>query len=76
MFCRYMWEGATDKDSEYFLRSANNSAPVLQGKVHDLDPAAATSHDYLVTMMVAYELYEVFIQEEIGKLGGYFFLTK
>jgi len=75
-FCRYMREGATDKDTEYFLRSADNTPPLLHGRVHDLDPETATSHDYLVTMIAAYELYNRFIQEKIKGLGGYFFLTK
>jgi len=75
-FCRYMQEGATDKDTEYFLRSAENTAPFHHGRVHDLDPETATSHDYLVTMIAAYELYERFIQEKIKGLGGYFFFTK
>ena len=75
-FCRYMRDGSSDKDSEYFLRASNPTAALLQGKVHDLDPETATSHDYLVTMIAAYELYEGFVQEEIRNLGGYFFLTK
>lgn len=75
-FCRYMREGASDKDNEYFVRAANHAAPLLQGRLHDLDPETATSHDYLVTMIAAYELYGGFVQEEIRNLGGYFFLTK
>jgi RteC protein len=75
-FCRYIRQGDSDRDREYFIRSANATAPLLQGRVHDLDPETATSHDYLVTMMAAYELYEGFVQEEIRNLGGYFFLTK
>jgi hypothetical protein len=75
-FCRYMREGATDKDTGYFLRSADNPAPLFHGRVHDLDTETATSHDYLVTMIAAYELYQPFILEKIKDLGGYFFLTK
>lgn len=75
-FCRYMREGATDRDEEYFLRADNNGSPLMQGRIHDVDPMTATPGDHLVTMIVAYEMYRSYIQEEIQKLGGYFFLTK
>lgn len=74
-FWHYMQNGATDKDTEYFLRAANNTPPLQHGRVHDLDPETATSHDYLVTMIAAYELYNNFIQGEIRRLGGYFFFN-
>lgn len=75
-FCRYMREDATDKDAEYFTRTANHLPPLLNGRFYDLDPETATSHDYLVAAIVAYELYEQFIRKEMRDLGGYFFLTK
>lgn len=73
-FCRYMRDGATDRDEEYFLRACNRQ--VTQGRIHDADPMTATSGDYLVTMISAYEMYQSYIREEMQKLGGYFFLTK
>jgi len=76
VFCRYMREGATTKDEEYFLRASNNGVQVMHGRVHDVDPRTATPGDYLVTMISAYEMYQAFILEEMKKLGGYFFLTK
>jgi hypothetical protein len=76
VFCRYMREGATDRDEELFLRAANNGAQVMHGRVHDVDPRTATPGDYLVTMMGAYEMYQAFIRNEMKKPGGYFFLTK
>jgi len=75
-FCRYMREGATERDPAYFLRASNNGAQVMLGRVHDVDPRTATPGDRLVTMICAYEMYQVFIREEMEKLGGYFFLTK
>jgi hypothetical protein len=74
-FCRYMQEGATDKDEEYFLRDNKKGPALLHGRIHDLDPDTSTSHDYLVTMLSAYRLYERYINGEIKKLEGYFFLT-
>jgi len=75
-FCRYMREDATEKDEEYFLRASNNGVQVMHGRIHDVDPRTAAPADYLVTMTGAYEMYQVYIKEEMSKLGGYFFLTK
>jgi hypothetical protein len=75
-FCRYVRDGLTERDAEYFLRAGNRGVQVMTGRIHDLDPGTATPGDYLVTMMGAYELYETYIHEELKKLGGYFFLTK
>jgi hypothetical protein len=75
-FCQYMREGATHLDEEYFLRTSNGGAQIMQGRIHDVDPRTATPGDYLATMIGAYEMYQVYIREEMRKLGGYFFLTK
>jgi len=77
-FCQYIRQGDTYKDTEYFLRSSNTLPGVrtLQGLVHDLDAEITTSHDYLVTMIGAYDLYEKHILAEIEKLGGTIFFCK
>jgi hypothetical protein len=48
----------------------------MPGRIHDADPMTATPGDQLVTMIGAYEMYQSYIQEEMQKLGGYFFFTK
>jgi len=75
-FCRYMREGATDQDSAYFLRAGDQAIQAMPGRIHDADPMTATLGDQLVTMIGAYEMYQSYIQEEMQKLGGYFFFTK
>jgi len=75
-FCKYMREGATDRDSAYFLRSGDYGGQVIPGRIHDIDPMTATPGDHLVTMIGAYEMYQLYIRAEMQKLGGYFFLTK
>ena len=63
-FCRYIREGATDRDSDYFLRSpcppcnARASACLM----YDLESEMSSPMDHLVTMIKAYELYEKYIQ--------------
>lgn len=75
-FCMYIREGASDKDEEYFTREGKKAPSPQLGRIHDLDPATSSSHDYLVTMICAYKLYESFIKEEMKKGEGYFFLTR
>jgi RteC protein len=75
-FCRYMQEGATDKDEEYFLRGGNTGANSSAVRVHVLDTDISALHDPVLAMMNAYALYKEFIEGETRKLEGYFFLTK
>ncbi len=77
-FCSYIREGATDRDTEYFLRSSRRRSrgPLSQEFIYDPDEEMATSHDHLVTIMGAYRLYKKYIQEEEEKLSGTIFLTK
>jgi len=77
-FCQYIRQGDTYKDAEYFLRSSNTAAkaPAPQGLVHDLDAEMTTSHDQLLTMIGAYDLYEKHILAEMEKLGGTIFFCK
>jgi len=64
-FCRYMREGNTQFDREYFLRTTdlngNLRSPDL---VHDLDLDLVSPKDPLVTVMRAYELYGRYINEQ------------
>ncbi|HVV06622.1 MAG TPA: RteC domain-containing protein, partial [Puia sp.] len=66
----------TDRDATYFLRSGDHGVQVIPGRIHDIDPVTATPGDHLVTMIGAYEMYQLYIRAEMEKLGGYFFLTK
>ena len=76
-FCTYIRQGQTHKDAEYFLRSAQKADDRVRlplGLIHDQDAELTTSHDQLVTMMSAYNLYEQYIRTELGKLSGYIVL--
>jgi hypothetical protein len=77
-FCQYIRQGATHRDTEFFVRSSNitTRARKPQGLVHDLDEEMTTSHDHLLTIIGAYDLYEKHIQTKIEKPGGYIFFTK
>jgi hypothetical protein len=74
-FYRYIRGGATDMDELYFVRGDNlrrdNCNSVFNHhQIHDLDPQTATAYGYLVSMIRAYELYEIHIREEINKLDA------
>ena len=53
-FYEYYKTGKTDKDAFFFLRK-NNLNNFLTGKTYELDGKAMTSHDYLVTDLLALE---------------------
>jgi hypothetical protein len=74
-FCRYMREGRTDQDAAYFMRLNGTDLPLLSGRVHDLDPEVVSTHDHLVSMILAYELYDQYIREEMRRMGGYYFFN-
>lgn len=75
-FCTYIRVGHTERDQEYFCRREQVNTAWVTGRIHDVDPGTSTWGDHLVTMMKAYELYELYIRAEMKKLGGYFFLAK
>jgi hypothetical protein len=64
-FCRYMRDGHTHHDTEYFIRmdDADSSRP-SGDLIHDLDTGLVSAKDPLVTIMKAYELYGRFIHQK------------
>ncbi len=72
-FCLYIRQGSTDRDEEYFLRSSQTMAVRARlplGLLQDTDAGMVTSHDQLVTLIGAFDLYEKHIRKEMEKLGG------
>ncbi len=66
-FCRYIREGATHRDAEYFLRASGRppKKSFSGDLIHDLDAELISPKDPLVTIMKAYELYEKFIETKL-----------
>ena len=61
-FCRYMKNGATDRDKEYFLRNSRPSCSARPSNLmYDLDSEMSSPMDHLVTTIKAYELFEKYI---------------
>lgn len=67
-FCRYIQQGDTARDEEYFLRAAGRSPEERAGEdpVYDPDSELTSSGDRLVTRFRAYELYGKYIYERIN----------
>jgi hypothetical protein len=64
-FCRYIREGNTDHDAEFFRRMPGNSAVGRSADlIHDLDLELVSLKDPLLTVMKAYELYGQYIHQQ------------
>lgn len=65
-FCRYMREGNTHYDADYFRRTPGSSARhPSTDHIHDLDAELVSPMDPLVTIMKAYDLYEQYIKQKL-----------
>ncbi|MDP4256159.1 MAG: RteC domain-containing protein [Bacteroidota bacterium] len=67
-FVRYMESGDTDLDEIYFLRIYSDLSNVEKARVYDLDPDVASSHDWIVSKMIALGKYRFDVEAEIVKL--------
>ncbi len=69
-FYNYYKEGKTCSDEDFFIRQNSDLSNFPKAKVYDLEEKATTSHDPLVTMILALERYMKFIEEEMKVLHG------
>jgi hypothetical protein len=67
-FIKYWSNDFGDKDELYFIRASNCGTNLDQAKNYDIDVEVATSHDWLVTAILAYEKYAKFIHRKMGEL--------
>jgi hypothetical protein len=68
MFYDYYKKGSREKDEEYFTRPNNDLSNFLEAKAIDLDSRASTSHDHLVTTIMALERYCEFAKEMLNEM--------
>ncbi len=54
-FYNYYKNGNDENDISWFTRANNEGSNFLKAKSHDLDSGATTSHDYLVSTLLALE---------------------
>ncbi|MEI9909759.1 MAG: RteC domain-containing protein [Bacteroidota bacterium] len=63
-FYNYYKNGNDENDISWFTRANNDGSNFLKAKSHDLDSGAATSHDYLISTLLALEKYNKYAEEE------------
>ena len=66
-FCAYYKSGCTSMDHVYFLRCNHNCCNEKRNMLYDADDSMITSHGHLATSLLAYEMYEVYVLQQIMK---------
>ncbi|MBF8457243.1 RteC domain-containing protein [Kaistella sp. G5-32] len=67
-FISYCRRNATYLDSKYFLRFKYDLDVKLSIDIHSYDDRFSSSHDHLVSQMIANDSYEKFLRAELSKL--------
>src|SRR5947209_1480977 len=69
-FYQYYKEGRTDLDEIYFLRAHNMLNYFLHTRPYDLIISCCTSHDHLISTLLALEKYEAYLSKEYNDYSG------
>lgn len=67
-FISYWRRNATYMDLKYFLRFKYDLDVKLAPDVHSYDERFSTSHDHIISQIIAYDKYEIFLTSEISRL--------
>ena len=67
-FISYWRRNATYMDLKYFLRFKYDLDVKLAPDVHSYDERFSTSHDHLISQIIAHDQYEMFLAEQIARL--------
>jgi len=70
-FISYYRRNATYLDSKYFLRFKYDLDVKLSIDIHSYDDRFSSSHDHLVSQIIANDCYEKFLRAELSKLKNY-----
>lgn len=68
-FYNYYKNKETRLDSFYFLRANIESTDILQTSIIPLDKDTSTSHDHLLSRLVALEKYDAYVKVQLEKLN-------
>jgi hypothetical protein len=69
-FYLYYTQGDTDKDGQYFLRSAGDPDASGEGNLPDPERESTTSYDELVASILALERYVLYVDNELESIAG------
>ncbi len=67
-FYRYYRTGSNYLDHKYFVRGKQDIRLSLDAHVYELDPKFCTSHDFKVSTILANDLLQVYLENELNKL--------
>jgi len=71
-FISYYKSGDTCLDRQYFLRDNNRTPGAIVAKVYDKNTHFSTSHDWLVTALLAQEMYHEYTRDRLKEIGSAF----
>ncbi len=67
-FYKYYRTGSTYLDHKYFMRGKPDLKLGIDTYFFESDPRFATTHDYKVAKIIAHDLIEVYLEDELAKL--------
>lgn len=67
-FYRYYRTGSTYLDHKYFLRGKQDIRLNLDAYIYESDPEFCTSHDFTISRVLANDLLQVYLENELTKL--------
>lgn len=67
-FYRYYRTGSTYLDHKYFVRRKHDIRLNLDAYVYEIDPDFSTTHDFKISTILANDLLQVYLENEINKV--------
>ncbi|MDB5199199.1 MAG: hypothetical protein JWO92_1162 [Chitinophagaceae bacterium] len=64
-FVAYYKNGCDEQDLQYFLPDNHDLGNYVTSRIYDMDGAFMTSHDHLVAMLLAQELYHEYVKKKL-----------
>lgn len=67
-FYRYYRTGSTYLDHKYFVRRKHDIRLNLDAYVYEIDPDFSTTHDFKISTILANDLLQVYLENELNKI--------
>ncbi len=67
-FYRYYRTGSTYLDHKYFVRKKHDIRLNLDAYVYETDPDFSTTHDFKISTILAHDLLQVYLENELNKI--------
>jgi hypothetical protein len=70
-FCEYYKSGDTSMDYIYFLKKNAEDCKHCFNKLYDTDSSMATTHGNTVSALMAYDMYDAYIMQQVKKVDDH-----